>query len=142
MNPTIKRVSGGKLGVLAGMAVSALVALPLNAAMAGAPVLKKLTAKGELLDMACYSTMNMTGRAHGKTCGKKCLASGLPAGILLNGQAYTLLTNPKPLAKYVGVQIKVVGKEDVKDKVIYPTKIWWRMGDMWMKVHLTDNLHH
>ena len=128
-------------GSAIGLALLSAVALPLHAASVAKPVIKKITAKGELLDMACYSTMGMTGRAHGKTCGQKCLASGIPAGILIGGHAFTLLTNPKPLAKYVGVQIKVVGKEDMKDKVIYPTKIWWRMGTMWMKVHLSDNLH-
>ncbi len=128
-------------GSAIGLAFLSTAALPLHAAMAAKPVIKKITAKGELLDMACYSTMGMTGRAHGKTCGKKCLASGMPAGIMIGGQAYTLLTNSKPLAKYVGVEIKVTGKEDAKDKVIFPNKIWWRMGSMWMKVDLNDNLH-
>ena len=128
-------------GSAMGLALLIAAAIPVHAAMAAKPQLKKITAKGELLDMACYSTMGMTGRAHGKSCGKKCLASGLPAGIMIGGQAYTLLTNPKPLARYVGVEIKVTGKEDAKDKVIFPAKIWWRMGSMWMKVHLKDNLH-
>ena len=138
----MKLLSNFAGGSAIGLSLLMAAAVPVHAAMAGKSALKKITAKGELLDMACYSTMGMTGRAHGKTCGKKCLASGLPAGIMINGQAYTLLTNSRPLAKYVGVEIKVTGKEDVKDKVIFPVKIWWRMGNMWMKVHLKDNLHH
>ncbi len=129
------------LGFVFGLAALAVMVLPIHTVMAAAPMLQKVTVKGQLLDMACYSTMNMTGRSHGKTCGNKCLASGLPAGIMIHGRAFTLLTNPKPLSKYVGIEIKVVGKENTKDATIFPTKIWWRMGTMWMKVHLSDNLH-
>ena len=122
--------------------VSALAVLgTMNLSLFAAAV-TKVTVRGELLDMACYTTKNMTGRQHGKTCGKACLASGLPAGVLVHGQAWTLLTNPKPLARYVGRQVKVVGKEDAKDKVLFPTKIFWKMGAMWMPVKLRDFLHH
>ena len=116
--------------LVAGAGMSAHAAMP-----------KAVTVKGELLDMACYSTMQMKGRAHGKTCGKKCLASGLPAGILVKGKAWTLLTNPGPLAAYVGKTIKVTGKMDSDDDTIFPLKIWWKMGDMWMAVKLRDQLH-
>ncbi len=115
----------------------AMAGLPTHAAMA-----KQVTVKGELLDMACYSTMQMKGRAHGKTCGKKCLASGIPAGILMKGKAWTLLTNPAPLAAYVGKTIKVKGKMDPANDTIFPTRIWWKMGGMWMAVKLRDQLHH
>ncbi len=122
------------------MTAMMLVAWTGMSAQAAMP--KKVTVKGELLDMACYSTMQMKGRAHGKTCGKKCLASGLPAGILVSGRAWTLLTNPAPLAAYVGKIIKVTGRMDSADDTIFPEKIWWKMGGMWMSVQLRDQLHH
>ncbi|MDA8376072.1 MAG: hypothetical protein M0Z50_03160 [Planctomycetia bacterium] len=90
-------------------------------AFAGA--LKPVTVKGQLLDMKCYSALGAVGRAHGKTCGMKCLDSGIPAGILVKGHAWVLATNSRPLAPYVGLKIEVMGKANFKDHVLIPSKI-------------------
>ena len=127
-----RKIVSGIVGLLAVSAMSV---------SAFAVTLKSVTVKGQLLDMKCYSALGATGRAHGKTCGKKCLASGIPAGILMKGKAWTLLTNPAPLAAYVGKTIKVKGKMDPADDTIFPMKIWWKMGGMWMAVKLQDQLH-
>ncbi len=97
---------------------------------------KTVTVKGTLLDMKCYSAMGVTSRKHGMTCGKSCLESGIPAGILVKGVAWTLATPPQPLADYVGDMVKVTGKADAKDHVFIPTKImyWSHKMSMWMKV--------
>ena len=84
---------------------------------------KRITVTGQLLDMKCYSAFGATGRAHGKTCGKKCLESGIPAGILIHGQAWTLATNSRPLAPYVGLTIEVMGKANAHDHVLIPSMI-------------------
>lgn len=115
----------------------------LQTLLAGAVVLasavpvigKTVTVKGILLDMKCYSELGVTSRQHGKTCGKACLESGIPAGILVNGVAWTLATPSKPLADYVGDKVKITGVANAKDHVIVPTKImyWSHKMSMWMK---------
>ena len=85
--------------------------------------LKTVTVKGQLLDMNCYSAHGTKGRAHGRVCGKKCLLSGAPAGILVHGHAWTLDANPKPLAPYVGMMIRVKGQCNTRDHVLLPTMI-------------------
>ncbi len=103
------------------------------AAMAAA---KTVTVKGTLIDMKCYSAAGVTSRKHGMTCGKACLSSGIPAGILVGKKAWTLATPSAPLANYVGLKIKAVGTPDAADHVFIPTKIYYwdhKMG-MWMIV--------
>ena len=85
--------------------------------------LKAGTWKGQLLDMNCYSAHGLKGRAHGRVCGKKCLLSGAPAGILVHGHAWTLDANPRPLAPYVGMIIRVKGQCNTRDHVLLPTMI-------------------
>lgn len=85
--------------------------------------LKKVTVNGQLLDMNCYSAHGLKGRAHGRTCGKKCLLSGAPAGILIHGHAWVLDANSRPLAPYVGMIIQVKGKCNARDHVLLPTMI-------------------
>ncbi len=111
------------------------------ATRAAAVASRRLTVRGVLLDMACYTRAGVTSRPHGKTCGRACLASGIPAGVLVAGKAWTLVTNPKPLANYVGLMVKVVGQEDAATQTIFPAKIYRKMGKMWMAVHLKDQWH-
>lgn len=102
-----------------------------------APVIgKAVTYKGILLDMKCYSTLGVTSRQHGMTCGKACLQSGIPAGILVGKTAWVLATPSQPLADYVGDKVKVTGTADAADHVIVPTKImyWSHKMSMWMKI--------
>lgn len=103
---------------------------------------RPVTVQGQLLDVTCYSAQHALGRAHGSTCGKACLKSGLPAGVLVHGHAFILLTNPRPLADYVGLTVKVVGREDAADHTIFPKQIFRRMGAKWISVKLHDNFHH
>lgn len=116
----------------------------LQTLLAGAVVLasavpvigKTVTVKGILLDMKCYTSMGMTSRKHGMTCGKSCLESGIPAGILVGKTAWTLACPSKPLADYVGDKVKVTGTAYAKDHIFIPTKImyWSHKMSMWMKV--------
>ncbi len=102
-----------------------LTALAVGSVAAGAfgASLKMVTVKGQLLDMNCYSALGAKGRTHGRTCGKKCLRSGAPAGILVHGKAWILDANPRPLAPYVGMMIEVMGKCDANDHMLLPTMI-------------------
>ena len=109
-----RKIVSGIVGLLAVSAMSV---------SAFAVTLKSVTVKGQLLDMKCYSALGATGRAHGKTCGRKCLSEGIPAGILVNGHAWVLATNSRPLAPYVGLNIEVMGKANPKDHVLVPSMI-------------------
>src|SRR2546427_13142522 len=76
---------------------------------------KPITVQGELIDTACFVTSD--GDAKGKEhaeCAQKCLASGVPAGILPEGSKDSdavmfLLTKPQVLAPYAAQTIKVEG---------------------------------
>jgi hypothetical protein len=98
--------------------------------------LKSVMVKGQLLDMNCYSALGATGRGHGKMCGRKCLLSGAPAGILVHGRAWVLDVNPKPLAPYVGLMIEAKGNENTKDHVLLPTMIKVKYHGHWKAVKL------
>ncbi|NNM88046.1 MAG: hypothetical protein HKL95_05970 [Phycisphaerae bacterium] len=100
--------------------------------------LKSVTVKGQLLDMNCYSALGLTGRVHGRMCGKRCLLSGAPAGILVHGHAWVLDANPKPLAPYVGLTIKAKGKENTRDHVLLPTMIKVKYHGHWKAIKLIE----
>ncbi len=125
MNRTIVSSIVGLLAVSA-MSVSAFAAA----------ALKPVTVTGQLLDLNCYSSAGATGRGHGKVCGRKCLLSGAPAGILVGHHAWTLDVNPKPLAPYVGLTIRVKGKENVQDNVLLPTMIQVKEHGHWKTIKL------
>ncbi|NNM84420.1 MAG: hypothetical protein HKL96_01485 [Phycisphaerales bacterium] len=99
--------------------------------------LKMVTVKGEILDMKCFSTVGATGRKHGKGCGKMCLNSGLPAGILVHGRAWTLVVDPHVLADYVGDKAKVTGQIDKATHVVIPSRILVMNHGAWKTVKLT-----
>lgn len=70
---------------------------------------KPVTIQGELIDTACFVASD--GDAKGKdhaACATKCMASGVPAGIVPEGKKAAdmmyLLTNPAPLAPYGGLE--------------------------------------
>lgn len=100
----------------------------------------KKTVEGELVDMHCYTTGSASGDKH-KTCGSKCASSGIPVGILADGKAYTLLTNPKPLAQYMASTIRVTGEMDKDTMTVAPDKIEVQQGGNWQEVKL-DDAHH
>lgn len=99
------------------------------------------TLQGELIDMHCYTT----GQAHGKdhaSCAKECAESGIPLGVLVSpDKAYTLLTNPKPLAKYAARMVRISGEVSDKTMTIAPDKIEVQEGETWKELKLED-AHH
>lgn len=120
--------------------VSGIVSLAAIGAMSASAfattILKPVTVTGQLLDLNCYSAAGAMGRAHGKVCGKNCLLSGAPAGILVHGHAWTLDANPKPLAPYVGLTIKVKGKENARDNVLLPMIVQVKLHGHWKAIRL------
>ena len=80
---------------------------------------KEVTVTGEVVDMACYIDHNATGAKHAE-CAKKCITSGLPAGLKADdGKTYLLIGEHKPmnseLAEYAAKKITVRGKLTTRD---------------------------
>ena len=107
---------------------------------------KAVTVQGELIDMACF--VSSDGGAKGKDhadCAQKCMASGIPAGILPEGADIDaivyLLTNPKPLAPYAAQTIKVEGTAYEHTHAIDVKKLFVKQGSDWKEVQLDDEHH-
>lgn len=103
--------------------------------------------KGELIDTACF--VSSDGDAKGKdhaACATKCMATGIPAGILPEGKGpeamMFLLTNPKPFAQYAGQTIHVEGTAHPKSHAIDVKKAHVVMADGKMKEIKLDDEHH
>ena len=80
----------------------------------------KKTITGEVLDMACYSSMGASGSGH-KSCATDCIKGGSPMGLLTSdGKVYLLVENHDKKDAYAqakthaGEQITVTGT--VSDK--------------------------
>lgn len=75
---------------------------------------------GEVLDMTCYITSNLSGPEHAK-CARDCIRSGLPAGIKAkNGKVYLLTGGPgrsinAEVADYAAKTVTIKGKQTVRD---------------------------
>src|SRR5438094_3923758 len=108
---------------------------------------KPVTVQGELIDTACFVTSD--GDAKGKDhaeCATKCMASGVPAGILPEGSkdgdaVLYLLTNPAVLAPYAAQTIKVEGTQYEDKHAIDVKKLSVKDGDNWKEVQLQDEHH-
>jgi hypothetical protein len=98
------------------LALVAAMAFSLNAAakdmkMGGKPV----TLKGEIVDTGCYMAHEARGEKH-KECGAKCVANGMPMGLLTSDNKLYLITldhdNGDPYAKckaLVDAMVEVTG---------------------------------
>ena len=109
-----------------------LVALAAPAAWALAKVAapaKPLTIKGELVDTGCYLGHGARGEKH-KGCATKCIAGGMPMGLLTSAGKLYLLTmdhdNPDPYAK---------AKEMAAEMVEVTGPVWQRNGMAAIEVH-------
>jgi hypothetical protein len=129
----MRRILLGLCGVLMAMVGWSAVS---HAADADAPK----TVQGELIDMHCYAAGGARGDGHA-SCAAKCMKSGIPAGILVDGKAWTLLTNPTSLAAYAAKTIRVTGTVDKETQTVAPDKIEVKQGDQWKEVKMSD-AHH
>ena len=102
---------------------------------------KPKTVEGELVDTHCYSDGGATGEDHGAKCGKGCAKSGIPVAVLVDGKAWTLATNPAPLADAVGKTVRVTGEQNAQSQVVVPDKVEVKDGDQWKEITLKD-AHH
>ena len=107
---------------------------------------KPITVQGELIDTACFVTSDgdAKGKGHAE-CATKCMASGVPAGILPEGKKagdmMYLLTNPTVLAPYAGQMIKVEGTAHADMHGLDVKKLYVKDGENWKEVQLKDEHH-
>lgn len=108
---------------------------------------KTVTIQGELIDTACYVAAegDAKGKEHAE-CATKCLASGVPAGVLPEGSKNPedmlfLLTNPTVLAPYAAQTIKVEGTAHPKMHAVDVKKLYVKDGSNWKEVQLKDEHH-
>ncbi|MEA2711402.1 MAG: hypothetical protein QOF78_4003 [Phycisphaerales bacterium] len=99
------------------------------------------TVEGELVDLHCFAAGGAKGEDHGKSCGAKCAKSGIPVAVLVDGKAWTLATNPAPLADSVGKQVRVTGSANNETQTFLAEKVEVKDGDAWKEVKLKD-AHH
>ena len=85
-----------------------------------APIGTEITVTGEVLDMTCYISDNLSGPDHAE-CAKTCIRKGLPVGIKSrdDGRVYLLVGDSKSLndqlADYAAKTITVKGKIRSRD---------------------------
>ena len=85
---------------------------------------KSMTLKGEVVDMGCYLAHAASGEKH-KECGTKCVAGGMPMGLLTsNGKLYLITLNHDDADPYNHL------KEWVGDKVEVTGEVYQRAGVM------------
>lgn len=99
------------------------------------------TVEGELVDLHCYAAGDAKGEEHGQTCGKGCAKSGIPVAVLVGDKAWTLATNPAPLADAVGKQVRVTGSQVEKTQTFLAEKVEVKDGEGWKVLPLKD-AHH
>ncbi len=100
----------------------------------------KKTVEGELVDTHCYAAAAATGEKHA-ACGAKCAKSGIPVAVLADGKAWTLATNPKPLADAVGKTVRVTGIQNAESQCLVPEKVEVKDGETWKELPMQD-AHH
>lgn len=108
---------------------------------------KAATITGELIGTACFVTSD--GDAKGKdhaACAQKCMATGVPAGVLPAGakdadEMVYLLTNPAVLAPYAAQTVKVEGTLYEHKHAIDVRKLSVKTGDTWKEIALQDEHH-
>ncbi|HEV2294669.1 MAG TPA: hypothetical protein VGR35_12505 [Tepidisphaeraceae bacterium] len=99
------------------------------------------TLEGELVDMWCFSKGGAKGDKHA-ACGEKCAETGIPAGVLVDEKATTIVTNPQPLAASMGRTVRVTGSVNAENNVILPSKVEVKKDDgTWEQVKLKDQHH-
>jgi len=107
---------------------------------------KIVTIEGEVIDMACFTASegDAKGTDHAE-CAQKCMATGIPAGILPEGKgeddALIMLTNPKVFAPYAAQTIKVEGVVYDEKHAIDVKKAYVKDGEHWKEIALDDEHH-
>jgi hypothetical protein len=147
MKRAISILAGGLLAAAVAVFAMAHVAAADDKHEHGGKGGKAVTVVGELIDTACFISSGGDAKGSGHaSCGRECLASGVPAGILPEGSTdagavMILLTNPAPFAAHVSKTIKVDGTAFEALHAIDVKKAFVKEGDGWKPIELKD-AHH
>jgi hypothetical protein len=95
------------------------------------------TVEGELVDMKCFAKQGAKGEGH-MSCAKKCMAEGNPAGILVDGKAWTIAADSRQLADYAAKPIRITGAVNTDAQTVVPSKIEVKDGDNWKEVKIEE----
>jgi hypothetical protein len=103
--------------ILASLMISGLAFADKPAGKAAAGGHDKIT--GEVVDITCYADHGAKGEKHA-ACAQKCLAGGMPAGIVADGTLYVVTmkdhTSPSTkLAAWAGKSVTAEGTKMDKD---------------------------
>lgn len=84
---------------------------------------KIIMVQGTLVDTSCYFAEGQKGDDHDgmEGCGKDCLNSGVPAGVLVDDKVYILIFPSKAFADVVGKTVEIKG-EAYGNNLIHPKK--------------------
>ena len=87
----------------------------------GGQAMSSFSAKGEIVDLACYLDHGAMGAKHAD-CAKTCITSGLPVGLKAeDGKLYLLIGEHKPvnasLAAFAAKTVTVKGKRVSRDGI-------------------------
>jgi hypothetical protein len=84
---------------------------------------KTITVRGTLVDTSCYFEEGQKSDDHDsmEACGKNCLISGVPAGVLVGDKVYILIFPSTAFADYVGKIVEIKG-DVYGENLIHPQK--------------------
>jgi hypothetical protein len=100
--------------VVAVVAVIALLAFSGAFAAGAKKQAKPQTFTGEIVDLGCYLGHSAAGSGH-KDCGLRCVAGGMPMGLLVDGKVYLLTPNHESgdayasCKEWVSQKVKITG---------------------------------
>ena len=105
------------------LTLGGLSAQTMNKSKDAEPKGKTLMIQGILIDTSCYFEEGQKDNEHAgmKTCGAKCLESGVPAWVFVGDKVYILIFPAKAFAGYVGKTVEIKG-EPYGDNLIHPQK--------------------
>jgi len=102
---------------------AAVVSVSVQASPTAKTETKSVTVKGEIVCMGCYMGHNAKGAEH-KSCGTKCVAGGMPMGLVTaDGKLYVLTMSHESADAYnkakdmMASTVNVTGKAMEKDGV-------------------------
>ena len=95
---------------------------------------KDVLIEGEVIDLSCFTSRGAIGEGH-KSCAARCLASGIPAGILdKDGNVFVIVGASPGYSAYAAQTIRLNGQ--VEDGRISPKKMEVIKGKSWKEISL------
>ena len=98
---------------------------------------EKITAEGELIDIACYLGMKTSGEAH-QMCVAMCAKKGLPIALLTKkGNVINIISILAEFEDVMGNIAKFEGEFCKNAQSMNPAKMWMKKDGKWKEHELT-----